>query len=82
MMNKEIASTLKGMISDWNAATPAQRTRASRLAAIAAGEKELDMRERAVVYLSGVPAQQNLTAIARLYDELNRLHIEEIEARS
>jgi len=41
---------------------------------------ELRHRENAAAHLTGIPAIQNQTAINRLYDVLNALHIERIEA--
>jgi hypothetical protein len=41
--------------------------------------KELVIRETAAPHLHGIPAQQNATAISRLYDHLNRLHLARIE---
>lgn len=48
---------------------------------IAAATKELVMREAAASHLSGITALQNQTAISRLYDALNHLHIERLEGR-
>lgn len=47
---------------------------------IAGLTKELVMRERAACHLTGIPAQQNASSINTLYDRLNALHIERIEA--
>lgn len=47
---------------------------------IQAAEKELAMRQAATQHLTGIPAQQNQTAIARLYDRLVDLHIRRYEA--
>lgn len=43
-------------------------------------EKELTIREKSAEHLRGIPAKQNRTAIERLYDRLNALHIERLEA--
>ena len=46
---------------------------------IAAAEQELAVRRRAAMSLKGIPAQQNQTAIARLYDRLVALNIDRYE---
>jgi hypothetical protein len=43
--------------------------------------KELTMRERVAAHLRGIPAQQNTTQIARLYDELVAVNIALLEAK-
>jgi hypothetical protein len=43
--------------------------------------KELVMRERVATHLRGIPAQQNTTEIARLYDELVAVNIALLEAK-
>ena len=48
---------------------------------IAAAYRELVVRERAAQHITGIPAIQNQTAINRLYDVLNHLHIASFEAR-
>lgn len=48
--------------------------------AIASAERELVVREQAAGHLRGIPKQQNATTIARLYDRLNALHLQRIEA--
>jgi hypothetical protein len=46
---------------------------------IATLTKELQMREAAAAHLRGIPARQNASAIASLYDRLNALHIARLE---
>lgn len=46
---------------------------------IEALEIELGHRERAASHLHGIPARQNSTEIAKLYDVLTDLHIRRIE---
>lgn len=48
--------------------------------AIVAAEKELDIRQRAISHLTGIPSIQNASAISRLEDELTHLHIAKYEA--
>lgn len=43
--------------------------------------KELRVRESAASHLRGIPARQNQSSIASLYDRLNYLHIASIEAK-
>lgn len=47
---------------------------------IATATKELVIRESAARHLRGIPARQNAASISALYDRLNHLHIERIEA--
>lgn len=49
-------------------------------AKIAAAEKELVVREAAAKHLRGIPARQNASSIATLYDTLTDLHIRRIES--
>lgn len=49
---------------------------------LAVFEKELQVREAAASHLSGIPAQQNATAIAFLYDQLNDLHTGQVPTHS
>jgi hypothetical protein len=79
-MDNTFAADIKQMLTDWNAATPAQRETVSRNASILAGEKELVMRQNAAPHLRGIVAQQNANSIERLYDTLNALHIARGEA--
>jgi len=50
--------------------------------AIVVAEMELVVREAAAAHLAGIPAIQNATAIAQLYDRLNHLHLARIEGRA
>lgn len=55
-------------------------TQDSLVLAIIEAEKELDVRIIAGSHLRGIPRIQNQTAIDRLYDALNALHIQRLEA--
>lgn len=56
-----------------------QQTVTSIQLQIANATHELNVREAAAGHLTGIPARQNQTAIHRLYDQLNHLHIQQFE---